>query len=401
MSGNKKVFGRNDCIEQLWRALQKQSVIFTAERRIGKTTVLQAMHKKPFGDNLVIYSDLEKIATPEQFVENILFELSANLPSSNKALNWFDKVLPKLGGTKVAGVLTLPEIKQRHWQPLLEETIETVCTAQGLQQFVFLWDELPYMLQNIHQSEEKSGTTQNSALQLLDTLRALRHKHPNLRMIYTGSIGLHHVLNQLRGDKLASQPLNDMWQIELHPIAQTDAADFCRHLLVNNGINTNESESVIETIIEQTDSVPFYIERLVDLLTIQYSERLEKVDVDDMLLKLLTDGNDVWQMEHFRERLNIYYPGEIDITDGSQVTRKAVVKMILNHMAVNTEAASIEQCFAAIRVQIALTDRDEIVELMGLLVKDHYLMRDSSGKYTFRFGLLKRWWILAEGLSHE
>ncbi|MEZ5602385.1 MAG: hypothetical protein R3F36_16280 [Candidatus Competibacteraceae bacterium] len=35
-------------------------------------------------------------------------------------------------------------------------------------------------------------------MDLLDTLRGLRQTHANLRMIYTGSIGLHHIVTALR-----------------------------------------------------------------------------------------------------------------------------------------------------------------------------------------------------------
>jgi hypothetical protein len=37
-----------------------------------------------------------------------------------------------------------------------------------------------------------------SAMELLDTLRSIRQMYPAVRMVYTGSIGLHHVIGSLR-----------------------------------------------------------------------------------------------------------------------------------------------------------------------------------------------------------
>ena len=43
----------------------------------------------------------------------------------------------------------------------------------------------------------------------------------------------------------------------------------------------------------------------------------------------------------------------------------------------------------------------EIVGLLKLLVKDHYLKRDSEGQYEFRLRIVHRWWVLDRGLLQE
>ena len=37
-------------------------------------------------------------------------------------------------------------------------------------------------------------------------------------------------------------------------------------------------------------------------------------------------------------------------------------------------------------------------ELLRLLAVDHYLSRDTDGRYTFRHALLREWWVLGRGL---
>ena len=308
--GPNNVVGRDKIIKHLWRTLESESIVFTAERRIGKTTVLKKMQAEPVDSKVVIYADLEKINTAKQFVENILNSLSAHLTKSQAAHNWFETLLAKLGGTAISGVITLPKIEGRNWQSLLEKTINGVCKNQSEQQFVFLWDEIPYMLQNIHQTDLKAGETQSSALQILDTLRALRNEHQNLRMIYTGSIGLHHVLSQLRDDKLASQPTNDMAPVEIGPLAENHAKTLAKKLLSEDDIECDDEEEVFAALIRLTDAVPFYMHRVVTALSLHEGE-IDVVQVESQVKKHLVISNDPWQMEHFRQRLPIYYPGDI------------------------------------------------------------------------------------------
>lgn len=46
-----------------------------------------------------------------------------------------------------------------------------------------------------------------------------------------------------------------------------------------------------------------------------------------------------------------------------------------------------------------LENRDAVIELLNSLAKDHYVTRDEDGRYRFRFPLIQKWWILAEGLE--
>jgi hypothetical protein len=45
------------------------------------------------------------------------------------------------------------------------------------------------------------------------------------------------------------------------------------------------------------------------------------------------------------------------------------------------------------------TDEKRIRELLRLLAVDHYLNRDTDGRYTFRHALLRRWWVIEQGLN--
>ncbi len=62
-------------------------------------------------------------------------------------------------------------------------------------------------------------------MELLDTLRALRQSHSHLRMVFTGTIGLHHRLHALKRSGYANDPTNDMDVVEVPPLAAADAQE--------------------------------------------------------------------------------------------------------------------------------------------------------------------------------
>jgi len=72
---------------------------------------------------------------------------------------------------------------------------EGICEPPGESKLLLLFDELPYMLQKIAVYGRRETRGENVALEMLDTLRAVRAKHErNLRMIFAGSVELHSMI---------------------------------------------------------------------------------------------------------------------------------------------------------------------------------------------------------------
>ena len=64
------VVGRDRLIAGMWKAIERESVVFTAERRIGKTTVMKKMEAEPVEGTIVLYADLEKVDTLRRSTPN-------------------------------------------------------------------------------------------------------------------------------------------------------------------------------------------------------------------------------------------------------------------------------------------------------------------------------------------
>ena len=177
-----EIVGRDSLIAELWRRLKQQSFIFSGERRIGKSSTLKKMTANPPEDMLPIYRDLEGIRSPLEFVEGVWQDTETYLREAGKARRVREFISELIGSHFTA--YQFPEIAEEHWKILLIKTIEDVITLQN-KQIVFIWDEMPHMLGNF--SDE-------TAMEILDSLRSLRQTYPDIRMVFSGSIGLHHII---------------------------------------------------------------------------------------------------------------------------------------------------------------------------------------------------------------
>lgn len=394
------VVGRKQLIERIWQRLKSKSVRFLAERRVGKTSVLKKMVAEPTAGFHPIFLDLEKVHSADRFVEVLLSELKSLMSIKDKAAKGFGDILAMFGGTEVAGMVKVPELGKRDWQKAIEKTFQAICANNPDTLFVLMFDELPYMLQSIAIQDTKSGATDNFALAILDTLRAARQENANLRMIFCGSVGLHHVLASLRGDVHASQPVNDMQALEIHPLQRTDAVQLTKNLMSMEQVlvSPKHMDVIANRIAQETDCVPFYIERVVSRLAEQDGPVIES-SVDRIINRQLVDDKNDWEMQHFRDRLEIYYKGSVVDVHGSILQRHLVSRRILDHIACEDQPQSIDDVWAAVKSRMALDDRDAVIELLSLLAQDHYLITDDSKRYTFRFPLIRRWWLMAHGLA--
>ena len=394
------VVGRDRLIERIWKRLERESVRFLAERRVGKTSVLKKMAAQPPAGFHPIFFDLEKVHSADRFVEVLIGELRSLMATKDKVSTGFVDFLALFGGTEVGGMVKIPELGKRNWQKAVEKTFHAICANNPDTLIVLMFDELPYMLQSISIQDTKAGANDNFALSILDTLRAARHENTNMRMIYCGSVGLHHVLATLRGDAHASQPVNDMPAVEIHPLQLQDAVQLTKDLMIIEQVHISPEhmDVIANRIAQQTDCVPFYIERVVSRLAEQ-DEPVVESSVDTMINRQLVDDKDDWEMKHFRDRLKIYYKGiVVDVNDVS-LQRSLVARRILDHIACEDQPQSIDTVWAGVTATMALDDRDAVIELLSFLAQDHYLIADDTKRYTFRFPLIRRWWLTAHGLA--
>lgn len=400
----KNVVGRDDLISRIWQWLkrpsQQGSLRFTAERRIGKTTIITKMQAEPDNDFDVLFLEVEGIDSCNGLTEMLVNRMKPLFTKSEAIKSWFGDFWKTAGGTEVGGVFKLPTSNELGWRETLEKALEGFCQNRPDRTVLVILDELPYMLQKIDAVSSKVGRP-HEALTLLDSFRALRQRVSNLRMIFAGSVGLHHVLKKMRQATLAAEPVNNMEKIEIPPLEDKYATALALQLLNSEKVPIADGQDLNEVarrIAELTSNVPFYMERIVGRLALSASP-IASSDIDQVVLAQLTDDHDPWEMEHFRSRLEIYYQRSLKDTNNVTIEEYALARSILDHLAVAQTPQSIDDVWSFVRSQFALTDRQIAVQMLSDLAQDHYLISDTQKRYSFRFPLIQRWWTIAQGLS--
>lgn len=377
------VIGREALIKTLWETVEQQSLIITAERRIGKTTVIKKMNHSPVAGWMPMFQDLESCHSAAEFAMSVYKTVHSFLGQKGRVTRRAKELFRSLGGTEIGGIFKLPEKTATPWKDVLTRSVEDLIHENDPKgtRLLFLWDEVPFMLANIRDREGEQ-----TAMEVLDLLRSLRQTHGGLRMIMTGSVGLHHVISSLRKKDYGNSPVNAMVTVEVPPLEEKDAADLARLLIEGEALVSRDKEAAALTISREADCFPFYIHHIVRALKIRGLDA-EPVNVLQVVASQLVDANDPWELMHYRVRIPIYYRDE-----------DRAVFLLLDDLASRRAVASVNELLHMVKAASDFDDRERLLNLLSLMERDHYLKRDNDGRYGFRFPLIRRWWKINRGL---
>ena len=110
------VVGRDHLIETIWDILDQQSVIMTAERRIGKTTVIRKMQAEPRAEWVPVLQDLEQYHSADEFAISVYKAIEKHMKLWQKSMDRARSLLSSLGPMEIGGLVKLPEGSQEHWK---------------------------------------------------------------------------------------------------------------------------------------------------------------------------------------------------------------------------------------------------------------------------------------------
>ena len=372
-----EIVGREELIANLWDKLRQQSLIFSGERRIGKSSILKKMTAEPPADLLPIYRDLEGIRTPIEFVEAVWQDTETYLREMGQARR-VREYISELTGSYFDSY-QFPELVEDRWKTLLAKTIEDLITLQD-KQIVLIWDEMPHMLGNF---------SNEAAMETLDTLRSLRQTYPDVRMVFSGSIGLHHIIKNLQQAGYSNDPTNDMYPIEGEPLSVEAATELTINLLSGESISVVNLPQTAEDIALAANCLPFYIHHLVDRLK-DFEGEIDRSAIADTVNEALRSPLNLWKMDHYRERIDNYY---------SEIQKPYVLE-ILDILSINPPT-SFSRLWQYLKTEPETKDKEMARSVLRLLLKDYYLLQEdnlSGSMYTFRYPLVQRYWQISRGL---
>lgn len=212
------------------------------------------------------------------------------------------------------------------------------------------------------------------AAEFLRSLRRPRQELPNVSVILSGSIGLHHAVADMA-------PVNDLRKVSIGPLAANDAVFLARCLLLGEHIETDDALAVARAMVEQTEGIPYFLHHIAA----EAGGRAGQLTVDSVRAireAALTDPDDRWNLSHYWERIPGYYGSDTDL-----------VLHLLDAFAAADGPLEIDAL--ASRLGTVSFDRrpsrDDLVRLVGNLEADHYLVRRGNAD-AFAFRIVRDAW---------
>ena len=224
----------------------------------------------------------------------------------------------------------------------------------------------------------------DTAMQLLDSLRAVRQSNKGLRMVFTGSIGLHHIERKLQEAGYRNKPFNDTYRLDVPPLDEASAIALALRLFEGEGIAPPQSEDTARLLAQSVDGGAFYIQHVVDEMA--FKKLCTASDIERIIAEALCDAQDRWDLSHFSTRIEGYYK-----------EMAPLARRLLDIVAI--ESLILDDIFNRLQSTANDFNPEQTRTMLTLLQRDHYLQMNSQGVYDFRFSLIRRWWRLHRGLQ--
>lgn len=366
------VVGRDREIARYWQVLDRQGLVISAERRIGKSHILYKMEEECPDSYLPLYQDLEAVHSVGDLVRAI-YAVTDSRSFKARAATWSGLLPSRIGGIK------LPTADAA-WRTFLQDAIDRLIELSGDRRILFLWDEFPLMLHNLQQHQSAQA-----AMQLLDCLRTLRLGNPDkLRFLFTGSIGLHLVLRSLHRSGNANAPVNDMLSVTVPPMAEADTFRLAAELLKETGAAEEDIPDMAQRIAGEVGGFPYHVHHVVDQLG-QLQGTPAPSDVSSVIDKLVHDALDPANFRYYVTRFDTYYAPD----------DRARALLVLDTLAGQTAPCSVSSLHNLCRHRDASLPEEELLDALAMLTEDHYIESrklDGGTVHDFRWQLVKRWW---------
>ena len=371
------VVGRDAEIARYWGVLERQGLVVSAERRIGKTHIVLKMRDECRSGYLPIYQDLEAVHSIAELIRSIYGTAGQSSGTSLDLKARFAKssgLLP----SKIAGV-DLPTVDST-WQVLLSDAFDRLIDIADNRIVLMLWDEFPLMLHNLQRREGP-----DAAMQLLDHLRALRSgRADRLRFLFTGSIGLHLVLRSLRKAGNTNDPVNDMLSLTVPPMVHRDTCDLAAALLRETRAVPAQIPGLASRIADEVGGFPYYVHHVVDQLY-QLQSPPDLDDVSAVVDRLVYDSHDPANFNYYVNRLSSYY------TAGE----RSLALAVLDTMAGQSSPVPVPVLLNLCKHRDPSLADEQLREVLTVLTEDHYVEPGKcagGAAYDFRWQLVKKWW---------
>lgn len=338
---------------------------FSGDRRMGKSSLLALLENVLTRQDMTVLRISGETGEIEAFGERIVNVLRTTSWLEEEFRRWEFSVDIGYKGTHIRRT---GKDKKHRGQDHIDDLFEYAVRHAPGAKLVVMLDEVTVVASAFAASEPDAG------LEFLRSLRRARQAHPDrLAMILSGSVGLHHVVDDLT-------PVNDLTPIRIGPLQHDEAVFLGRCLFLGELIDTDDPAGLAEAIASAAGDVAYYIQHIVSRLAGRPAVAVD--DVADLVTSLIHDPDDPADFRHYRDRIPDYY--------GSQAP---VVLRMLDVYAASDEPLAIDDVVRLLglaRLENRPT-RDDVVILVEKLEQDNYLIRRGDDS-AFSSDLLRAAW---------
>lgn len=365
-------FGRDDFVRRIEEHIaRRQSVLLSAPRRWGKTSVLRTVRNRDTTRRH--YFDLYAVRRAPDFVAEVALTTATPL---RRVAGWIGQVLGQ--SLERVDEIRLGDVAVGLRERLAESRTWTD-QARGLfaslpADHVLIFDEFPVMVKTIYDRDPEEAQA------LLHWLRAERQATDRPVQVLAGSTSLTEVCRQGQ----MSDAVNDLAPLPLPPFDRGLALQLVRSIFETEGIMYDEqcAQTVIDLVGPE---VPFFLQLLVQAVVAELRDsRPGGPCTPDVVRRAYREGllgpDYRALLDDFRGRMDrVYLPAE-----------REVALIVLDGVARSDTGLALH----ALREALVTAGKDErlLERVLTLMEGDFYVKRRQDGSYGFFNAFLAEWW---------
>jgi len=372
-------FGRDAELEDLQGITEREHVLLLAPRRVGKTSLLQALAKRveQDGSAIGVYASVAAATSEPQFVQAVLSAIYATRRGKKLKRGLLSRALGLGRGVKSVKVVG-SGVDLEHRTPSWQEEADAAFAAIAKSEVpvLILIDELPVLVLALAKSDP-SGARVRAFLQWFRNLRQQLGGATTLRFVLAGSIGLDSVTRRYQ----LTETINDLRLWPLGPFPLAAAHEFLGQLAISYELELDaELRAAVCTVAEWL--IPYHLQVIFSELREHARASPPTIAVLDAAIASLLDRRPYFS--HWDERLH----------DSLGEPSASIARALLAVCAQAPEGATpaaMSQSIAPIAPDAV--DRAKAFKwIVDVLSGDGYLV-EQDGRWRFRSGLLRRYWV--------
>jgi len=365
-------FQRPQIEANIWEETQKGNhVLLAAPRRVGKSSVMQAMLQNCPKNTRCVFKNIESVKSEAEFYQTFFEILVRCLDKYGKGMSWLNGFFKGLHIEEITleGV-RFGEKKDLNYAEEIDSLLSKI--ADQKLNLVILLDELPEVLNGLHKNKRS-----NEASAILSRLRQWR-QNPEIRqhfsLVLAGSVGLHHIVKSIEG---RTAVINDFSIVPFEALTRSEAADYITW--ATRDATVQYAETLINHLLSKINYfIPYFLSLMLDEIN-KAARKANAPNVDKQAIDTAFDTI-VKNNDHFKDwksRLTDYFS-----TDDAGFMNETLIYIA------HRDRINLRQLY---EIALQHSKKDTYMELLRGLEHDGYITEVNS-EFVFVSPFLQAFW---------